>query len=72
VRIWNTSSFTEEKNIDFSGVLIRAIDVMGTNALVGCRDGTIYQVDLNTSSKKAIMESHCDGEVWGLSVVNSD
>ena len=28
VRIWNTATQTEESNIDFSGVLIRAIDVL--------------------------------------------
>ena len=58
--------------VDFGGILIRAIDVIGTNALVGCRNGNIYQVDLNTQSKQVIMESHSDGEVWGLAVVDQD
>lgn len=61
-----------ENSINFGSVLIRAIDVMGTNALVGMRDGTIYTVDLNTSNKKSIMESHSDGEVWGLTIPNDD
>ena len=52
--------------------MIRAIDVLGTNALVGMRDGTIYTVDLNTGNKKSIMESHSDGEVWGLTIPNDD
>jgi WD40 repeat protein len=58
--------------VDFGGILIRAIDVIGTNALVGCRNGNIYQVDLNTQSKQVIMESHSDGEVWGLAIVDQD
>jgi WD40 repeat protein len=62
----NTQSLQVEKTIDFGGVLIRAIDVMGQKALVGLRDGTIYEVEMGSGAKKAIMESHCDGEVWGL------
>jgi hypothetical protein len=28
-------------SVDFGGILIRAIDVIGDQALVGCRNGTI-------------------------------
>ena len=42
---------------------------MGDKALVGLRDGTIYRLDLSNSSKKTVMESHSDGEVWGLSLI---
>lgn len=66
VAIINTSSLSVEKTINFNGVLIRAIDVMGSKGLVGLRDGTIYEVDIASGNKKAIMESHSDGEVWGL------
>ena len=45
---------------------------MGDNALVGCRNGCIYQVSISTNQKTAIMESHSDGEVWGLSLANQD
>ena len=73
VKIIDTSSLQEVGSIDFGGVLIRAIDVMSSKALVGLRNGHIYHVDINNGgSKKAIMESHSDGEVWGLSVVDSD
>ena len=72
VRIINTSTQQEESNIDFSGILIRAIDVVGSSALVGCRDGSIYQVDLGSKHKKSIMDSHSDGEVWGVSLVNDN
>jgi WD40 repeat protein len=48
VKIWacNGGNLTEEASIDFGGVLIRAIDVLGGSMLVGLRDGTIYQVDV--------------------------
>lgn len=64
--ITNTSTMSIEKKISFSNVLIRAIDVHAGKALVGLRDGTIFHVDLGSGSKNAIMESHSDGEVWGL------
>lgn len=70
--IINTSSLSVEKTISFGGVLIRAIDVMGGKALVGLRDGTIYHVDINSGSKNAIMESHSDGEVWGLAAAGDN
>jgi WD40 repeat protein len=72
VNIWDTSSMSKIGSVDFGGVLIRAIDVLGSNAIVGCRNGNIYQVDLNSQSKQVIMESHSDGEVWGLAVVDQD
>ena len=74
VRIWNTAGgdLVEEGQVDFEGVLIRAIDVYNGKMLVGVRNGFIYEVDLATQTKTTIMESHSDGEVWGLSVVNND
>jgi WD40 repeat protein len=66
--IINTSSLAVERTISFNNVLIRAIDVVGNKSLVGLRDGTIYEVDLSSGAKKVIMESHSDGEVWGLTV----
>lgn len=63
---------TEVGSVDFSGVLLRAIDVMGSSALIGLKDGTIYQVDIGSKSKKMIMESHCEGEVWGLAIASED
>lgn len=71
VCITETPSMNVLKKINF-GVLIRAIDVMGNNALVGLRDGTIYSVDLGSGSKQIVMESHSDGEVWGLAVDGDD
>ena len=67
VSIINTQSLIVEKQISFN-VLIRAIDVIGSKALVGLRDGNIYEIDLGSQAKKVIMEGHSDGEVWGLTV----
>lgn len=69
VTITDTASLTVEKSISF-GNLIRAIDVSGNSALVGTRDGTIYWLDLGTSEKKVVIESHSDGELWGLAPVS--
>jgi WD40 repeat protein len=66
VVITNCSSLQVEKSISFDGALIRAIDVVNNKALVGLRTGYIYEVDIASGSKKVIMESHSDGEVWGL------
>lgn len=68
IAVTNTSTLAVERTISMGGVLIRAIDVVGSKALVGMRDGTIYEMDINTQNKKAIMESHSDGEVWGLAI----
>lgn len=72
VSVINTQTLAVEKQISFNGVLIRAIDVIGQKALVGLRDGNIYEVDLGTQQKKSIMESHSDGEVWGLTVAGDN
>lgn len=71
VCITNTSSMAVEQTISFGGVLIRAIDVHGNKALVGLRDGTIYETELSSGSKKAIMQGHSDGELWGLALAGN-
>jgi WD40 repeat protein len=72
INMINTGTLTVEKSFDFGGVLIRAIDVHNGEMLVGMRDGTIYTMDINTQHKKKVMESHSDGEVWGLAIPNDD
>jgi hypothetical protein len=44
--IINAQTHSVEKTISFDGILIRAIDVMGENAFVGMRSGTIFHVNL--------------------------
>lgn len=49
------------------GALPRAIDCFnGEKFVVGLRTGTIVECDLATGTQKTVMESHNDGEVWGL------
>lgn len=50
-----------------TGAQVRAIDSDGTNVLVGLRDGTIVEFN-NASEKNVLMESHSDGEAWGLAI----
>ncbi len=69
VRAWDTQTQTELSKIDFDGVLIRAIDVMGEWALVGLRDGSIFKALADGQFTQRIHESHSDGEVWGLAVI---
>jgi WD40 repeat protein len=60
-----------EKTIPFDGILIRAIDIMGSKGLVGLRNGTIYEIDVGSGSKREIMKGHSDGETWGLAVADA-
>lgn len=66
IQIINSSTLQVENSIDFGGVLIRAIDVNNGRGLVGLRNGSIYTVDMSTGAKSLVMQSHSDGEVWGL------
>lgn len=49
------------------GAQVRAIDTHGGNILTGLRDGSIVEID-GSGNKKTLMQSHSDGEVWGLSI----
>ena len=71
VTLIDTSNHTVSKCISM-GDLVRAIDVQGRNALVGLRNGTIYHVNLDSEEKKVVMESHSDGEVWGLASIDGE
>ncbi len=53
------------KTIDM-GCMVRAVDQLSKRALIGLRNGCIYSVEIETDSRKLLMESHSDGEVWGL------
>lgn len=45
---------------------VRAVDKKGNDIIVGCINGDIVQI--SGAAKKTVMESHSDGEVWGLAV----
>ena len=49
------------------GVLVRAVDITDEMCIVGLRDGSIKMFPLdNLEQMDTLMESHADGEVWGL------
>jgi hypothetical protein len=53
--------------IDF-GMLPRALDVYNGNLIVGLRNGSIVECNLETKEQTTYMQSHNDGEVWGLAL----
>jgi WD40 repeat protein len=70
VCITDTSSMECIKAIEF-GMLPRAIDVHAGNLVVGLRNGSIVECNLETQEMKTYMQSHNDGEVWGLALDDS-
>ena len=44
----------------------RAVDARPDRIIVGLRNGSI--IELRGRNKKTVMQSHSDGEVWGLEV----
>lgn len=37
--------------------------------LVGHKNGSIAEYDINRNEKEVIMHSHSDGESWGLTII---
>jgi hypothetical protein len=46
----------------------RSVDV-SKYLLVGMRNGSIAEYDIQKNAKEVIMHSHCEGEVWGLTAI---
>lgn len=65
VVISDCASMSVKNSISFNN-LIRAIDVKHGNMLVGLRNGTINHCPIDGSNPKILMESHSEGEAWGL------
>lgn len=70
VCITDTSTMECIKAIDF-GMLPRAIDVHNGNLVVGLRNGSIVECNLESQEMVTYMQSHNDGEVWGLALDDS-
>lgn len=70
VNIIDGGSLECVKAITF-GTLPRAIDVHDGKLIVGLRTGSIIECDLESESMTPLMESHNDGEVWGLAMDDS-
>ena len=68
-------NFKLEKFVDISGSFPRSIDFFNGNLLVGLRNGSILEFkDVMTSDspvENCLIQSHFEGEVWGLEVVPS-
>lgn len=71
VMIWDCPSMAPKKTTAF-GSMIRAIDHCDGQMLVGTRDGCIQLCSTESEEKKSIMESHNDGEVWGLASMDAN
>lgn len=68
VNIINCESMVAENSIEFN-CLPRALDVLnGEKMIVGLRDGNIVECDLGGGDQTILMQSHNDGETWGLAL----
>ena len=67
VSVIDSASMECLENIDF-GMLPRAIDAKDGNLIVGLRNGSIVQCNLESKEQTTYMQSHNDGEVWGLAL----
>lgn len=69
-------NFKLEKFIDISSSFPRSIDYFNGNILVGLRNGSVLEFkDAATSdspTENIIMQSHFEGEIWGLEVVGGE
>lgn len=64
--ISNPNTEEIERKIEV-GSLIRAIDYLDGNIVVGSREGTICEID-QSDTVTTLMNSHSDGEAWGLAL----
>lgn len=69
VILWDLSDMSQKQTWQFD-CLVRAVDISddGSTAVIGLRNGTIYHMDCSSGDKKTIMQSHSEGEAWGLAV----
>jgi len=67
-------SFKLEKFVDISSSFPRSLDFFNGNLLVGLRNGSIAEfrdaLTAESPSENVIMQSHFEGEVWGLEIVD--
>lgn len=52
------------------GASPRSLDMIDNKILIGLNNGTIKEHTVTTNSGQDLIQSHHDGEVWGLSVVD--
>ncbi len=71
VIVTDTATGNATATINFGG-LVRAVDVNNGNLLVGLRSGDIYECSQDGNNKQLLMESHHEGEAWGLNSAGPD
>jgi len=59
------SNFSKISEVDVRAP-VRAIDINNDTILAGLRDGSI--IETNGKETQVLMQSHSDGEVWGLDI----
>jgi hypothetical protein len=64
----NSASNTVDRTLLFHSSVI-AIDYRNAKMIVGLKEGLILQCDSNSDERTVLVESHYNGELWGLDVV---
>ena len=66
-------NFKLERFIDLSASYPRSVDFFNGNLLVGLRNGSIVEfkdaLTAETATEKVLLQSHFEGEVWGLELI---
>ena len=69
-------NFKLEKFIDLSASFPKSLDLFNGNLLVGLRNGSIVEfkeaLTAENVAEKILMQSHFEGEVWGLELLESE
>jgi len=55
------------------GAAPRSVDLFNGQILLGLKNGSVCELPFTKDGKarlNVVMTSHCDGEVWGLDVIN--
>jgi WD40 repeat protein len=68
VHITDAQTLTIVRSLIQDGIP-RSVDLQ-KYLLVGLRNGSIVESDIESNQKETIMYSHHDGEVWGLCLIN--
>lgn len=69
VNVYDTGSMECTKTFMY-GNLIRAIDVKDNLMVVGLYTGSIIETNLDSDENTTYVQSHNQGEVWGLDIAN--
>ena len=69
----DTRTHLVRSRVDVCGNVLRAIDVMKSNIVVGIRDGKILAMDWNENEEwEIVQDSHYIGEIGGLCALSDN